>query len=365
MDRTWSSVAPARAENDGEREEAAQDQAVAGRPGQGVTAGGHPHGRITPEHGLEGNLGFQPGQRRPRAVMDPVAEPEVRPVLRLRSSTSRTGNWSGSRLAVSPATSPPPSRWSALIPKPQRSPPLICTEQPQPHLIHAQASELQSLTATRLQARPCDQILPADYERFIAAFTLSTLVRIFSRYALLAAEAPEIAGPRIAADILRGSASLMAVAHAPTARRPAAQSAYLYIVAVRGSARSCRSQDGIAWPLMLQSALVEAAGTAIQAVTVNATARHADPRTTMRDGGLARTWSATRTASWPPAWPAAPDPVCVRCGSSRGRRPALPVERALSGEPIGRGRAATRRMIPPALPYRCLSLWAGPARAAL
>jgi hypothetical protein len=34
--------------------------------------------------------------------------------------------------------------------------------------------------------------------------------------------------------------------------------------------------------LMAQSALVEAVGTAIQAVAVNATARHADPRTTMR-----------------------------------------------------------------------------------
>lgn len=44
----------------------------------------------------------------------------------------------------------------------------------------------------------------------------------------------------------------------------------------------CRSKDGIVWPLMPQSAIVEAVGSAVEAVTVNATACHADLRTTMR-----------------------------------------------------------------------------------
>ena len=38
----------------------------------------------------------------------------------------------------------------------------------------------------------------------------------------------------------------------------------------------------------------------------------------------ARTWTATRTTSWPPIWPPAPDSIRVSRRSSRGRRPTLP-----------------------------------------
>ena len=40
--------------------------------------------------------------------------------------------------------------------------------------------------------------------------------------------------------------------------------------------------------------------------------------------GPATTWTATRTTSWPPTWPPAPDLAYVSCGSCRGRRPTLP-----------------------------------------
>jgi site-specific recombinase XerD len=57
---------------------------------------------------------------------------------------------------------------------------------------------------------------------------------------------------------------------------------------------------------------------------VQIAARHADPRTTMRYDPAARTSTATRTTSWPPTWPQAPDPGRVSRGSNPGRRPALP-----------------------------------------
>ena len=68
-------------ENDRERDEAAQDQAVATRPGEGVTVDGEPQARVTAEQLFEGDSGFEPGQRRAKAVVDPVAEPEVRSVV--------------------------------------------------------------------------------------------------------------------------------------------------------------------------------------------------------------------------------------------------------------------------------------------
>jgi integrase/recombinase XerD len=40
--------------------------------------------------------------------------------------------------------------------------------------------------------------------------------------------------------------------------------------------------------------------------------------------GPARTWTATRTTSWPPTWRPGHDPAYVSRGSCRGRRPTLP-----------------------------------------
>ena len=89
---------PARAEDDGERDEAAQDQAVAVRPGEGVAVGGEPQARVTAEQGLEGDPGFEPGQRRAEAVMDAVAEPEVRPVA--AADVEDVGGREPARIAV-------------------------------------------------------------------------------------------------------------------------------------------------------------------------------------------------------------------------------------------------------------------------
>ncbi len=41
--------------------------------------------------------------------------------------------------------------------------------------------------------------------------------------------------------------------------------------------------------------------------------------------GPPTTSTATRTTSWPPTWPLAPDPAYVSRGSTRGRRPTLPM----------------------------------------
>jgi site-specific recombinase XerD len=52
---------------------------------------------------------------------------------------------------------------------------------------------------------------------------------------------------------------------------------------------------------------------------VQIAARHADP-----PGRARKTLTATRTTSWPPTWPLAPDPARVSRRSCRRRRPALP-----------------------------------------
>src|SRR5215475_12520828 len=101
MDRTWSSVAPARAENDGERGEAAQDQAVAVRPGERVTVDGEPQARVAVQQLFESNPGFEPGQGRAEAVVDAVAEPEVRPVA--AADVEYVGHREPARIAVSRA----------------------------------------------------------------------------------------------------------------------------------------------------------------------------------------------------------------------------------------------------------------------
>ena len=81
----------ARAEDDGERRQAAQDQAVAVRPGERIPVDGEPQAGVAAEQGLEGDLSFEPGQRSAEAVMDPVAEPEVRPSRRPKSRMSGAG----------------------------------------------------------------------------------------------------------------------------------------------------------------------------------------------------------------------------------------------------------------------------------
>jgi len=68
------------AEDDGERDEPAKDETVAMCPGERVTVGGELEAGVTAEQGFESDPGFEPGQRRAEAVMDAVAEPEVRSV---------------------------------------------------------------------------------------------------------------------------------------------------------------------------------------------------------------------------------------------------------------------------------------------
>ena len=59
------------------------------RPGEGVTVDGEPQARVMAEQRFEGDPGFKPGQRRAEAVVDPVAEAEVRPLRRARSIVGR------------------------------------------------------------------------------------------------------------------------------------------------------------------------------------------------------------------------------------------------------------------------------------
>ena len=57
---------------------------------------------------------------------------------------------------------------------------------------------------------------------------------------------------------------------------------------------------------------------------VQIAARHADPRTRCGTTGPGRTWTATRTTSWPPTWPPAPDPASSPAAKA-ARRPTLPM----------------------------------------
>src|ERR1700744_4390521 len=67
-------------EEGGKTAEPAQNQPVAMRPGQGVTASGEPQVWITAQQLLESDPGLEPRQRRTQAVVDPMAEPEVGPI---------------------------------------------------------------------------------------------------------------------------------------------------------------------------------------------------------------------------------------------------------------------------------------------
>jgi hypothetical protein len=55
---------PAGAEDDGERGQAAQHQAVAAHPGQRATADCEPQAGVAAEQFVEGDPGFKPGQGR-------------------------------------------------------------------------------------------------------------------------------------------------------------------------------------------------------------------------------------------------------------------------------------------------------------
>jgi site-specific recombinase XerD len=57
---------------------------------------------------------------------------------------------------------------------------------------------------------------------------------------------------------------------------------------------------------------------------VQIAARHADPRTTMRQVRPARTSTVTRTTSWPPTWPPAPDRARSALSLAEAHRRAAP-----------------------------------------
>src|SRR5215467_5867033 len=89
---------PAGTEDDGERDEPAKDETVAMRPGERVTVGGEPQAGVTAEQGLESDPGFEPGQGCAEAVMDAVAEPEVRPIA--AADVENVGRGEAARIAV-------------------------------------------------------------------------------------------------------------------------------------------------------------------------------------------------------------------------------------------------------------------------
>ena len=62
---------------------------------------------------------------------------------------------------------------------------------------------------------------------------------------------------------------------------------------------------------------------------VQIAARHADPRTTMRQSEPARTWTGTPTTSSPPTWPPAHDPPHASCDSQPREAPDIAEMRAL------------------------------------
>ena len=120
------------------------------------------------------------------------------------------------------------------------------------------------------------------------------------------------AGSRVRGPILLNSHSTRMDWHAATRR-------------LRHLAEIAGIQVTRAHPHMLHHTFVTTmldAGVDLRDVQI--AARHADPRTTMRYDRAARTWTATRTTSWPPTWPLAPDQACASRGLNRGRRPTLP-----------------------------------------
>ncbi len=68
------------------------------RPGESVTIDGEPQSRVAVEQDLECHPGFESGQRRAQAVMDPVAEAEVRSIA--PADVQDIGGWEPARIAV-------------------------------------------------------------------------------------------------------------------------------------------------------------------------------------------------------------------------------------------------------------------------
>ena len=66
-------------------------------------------------------------------------------------------------------------------------------------------------------------------------------------------------------------------------------------------------------------------GAGVDLRDVQIAARHADRAPRCFLTGLTRTSTAIRTTSWLPTWPRVPERAHVSCGSSSGRRPALPM----------------------------------------
>ena len=68
------------------------------RPGERVTIGGQQQAGVTAEQGLERHSRFEPGKRRAEAVVNAVAEPQVRPVA--AADVERVGRREAAGIAV-------------------------------------------------------------------------------------------------------------------------------------------------------------------------------------------------------------------------------------------------------------------------
>jgi hypothetical protein len=153
---------------------------------------------------------------------------------------------------------------------------------------------------------------------------------------------------------LRGSASSIAVVHASIARRRAAQPAYLYIVTVLGSTRSCRRQGHPGWPWQLASPSVAHA------------ARGPSPMTAqgVNESPGRDAWMPPGLEERAPEWRVAGD-----CGRSRaggrmsardhpagpdaGRRPGP--RNVMAGQPVRYRQPACRRVRLPGTFLPCLT----------
>ena len=71
-------------------------------------------------------------------------------------------------------------------------------------------------------------------------------------------------------------------------------------------------------PHVLRHTFTTMLGAGMDLRDVQIAARHADPHTTMRYDRTRNNLDATRTTSWPPAWPPAPDRTASRATPAAG-----------------------------------------------